>query len=143
MQIVGLGVLTLIPILAIFKVFGDGDASVSGRSATLALTVDYPPRLRYGTAEVLVAEVTNSSAAVMDTLKVIFDSTYVGKLAEARFAPPVSRAYELDLLNVRPGESRRVELDFYAEQYWSHGGSVLAAHGGDTARVMVQTFVLP
>ena len=143
MQTAGLALLVLIPLLALFKVFGRGEASVTGRSGSLTLTVDYPPRLRFGTAEVLVTEVTNSGAGVMDSITVIFDSSYVSKVAEPRFTPPVTRAFELDLVNVHPGESRRIELDFYAEEYWSHSGVILAIHAGDTARVRVQTFVLP
>ena len=143
MQMAGLALLVLIPLLALFEVFGQGDASVTGRSGALTLTVEYPPRLRFGTAEVIVTQVTNTSSAVMDTITVIFDSSLVSKVAEPRFTPPVTRAFELDLLHVRPGESRRIELDFYAEEYWSHTGNVLAVHAGDTARARVQTFVLP
>lgn len=142
-QILGLGLLVLIPVLALFKLFGQGEAFASGRSSTLALTVEYPPRLRHGTAEVVVTEVRNTTAALMDTITVIFDSSYVSKVAEPRFTPPVTRAFELDLANVRPGESRRIELAFHAEDYWSHSGVILAVHRGDTARVRVQTFVLP
>ena len=143
MQMAGLALLVLIPVLALFKVFGQGEASVTGRSRTLTLTVEYPPRLRHGTAEVLVTLVRNAGPEVMDTITVIFDSSYVSKVSEPRFTPPVTRAFELDLLDVRPGESRRIELDFYAEEYGSRSGHVLAVHAGDTARVKVQTFVLP
>ena len=142
-QILGLSVLVLIPVLALFKLFGQGEASASGHSSALQLTVEYPPRLRHGTAEVVVTEVRNNSAAAMDTLTVIFDSSYVSKVAEPRFTPPVTRAFELDLLDVQPGESRRIELAFYAEDYWSHSGNISAVHRGDTARVTVQTFVFP
>lgn len=142
-QLLGLAMLVVIPVLALFEVFGQGEALVSTRSRTLDLAVEYPPRLRYGTAEVLVVEVRNSGAAVMDTVTLVFDSSYVSKMAEPRFTPPATRAFELDLLAVRPGESRRVELAFYAEEYLSHSGEILAAHAGDTARVKVSTFVLP
>ena len=143
MQMAGLALLVLIPLLALFELFGQGEASATGRSAALTLTVEYPPRLRFGTAEVLVTQVTNTGAELMDTVTVIFDSSYVSKVAEPRFTPPVTRAFELDLVNVRPGESRRIELDFYADEYWSHRGEILAVHAGDTARVRIQTFVLP
>ena len=142
-QLLGLAVLVLIPVLALFQVFGQGEAHVSARSVGLNLALEYPPRLRHGTVDVLVAEIQNSSGALMDTVTVVFDSTYVSKMAEPRFTPPVTRAFELDLLNVQPGESRRIELTFHADEYWSHSGYVLASHRGDTARVKVQTFVLP
>ena len=142
-QMVGLAALMLIPILALFSVFGLGEAFVSGRSSALALTVEYPPRLRHGAADVVVTEVTNTSSSAMDTVTVIFDSSYVGKVSEPRFTPPVSRAFELDLVNIAPGESRRIELAFYADEYLSHSGEIRAAHGADTARVTVETFVFP
>lgn len=142
-QMLGLGALFLIPLLALFKVFGQGDALVTGRSRALELTVEYPPRLRHGTSEVIVAVVRNSSGALLDTVTVIFDSSYVSGVAEPRFTPPVTRAFELDMEDVRPGESRRIELAFYAEEYWWHRGEILAVHGGDTVRVNVQTFVFP
>lgn len=142
-QMAGLGALLLIPILALFRVFGLGEASVTARSSALELTVEYPPRLRYGTAEVVVADIKNTSSAAMETVTVIFDSSYLSKVSEPRFTPPTARAFELDLVNVAPGETRRIELAFYADEYWSHSGEIRAAHATDTARVVVETFVFP
>lgn len=143
MQSVGLAVLLLIPILALFRLFGQGEAFVTGQSGQLKITAEYSERLRHGSADVLVAQVTNSGANAMDTVTVIFDSTYMSRLSEPRFTPPVARAFELDLIDIGPGETRRIELDFYAEENWSHEGDILAVHAGDTARVTVKTFVFP
>lgn len=142
-QMLGIGLLMLIPVLALFNVFGDGDATVRARSSTLSMTVEYSPRLRHATADVVVAEIRNSSGAFMDTVTVIFDSSYVSKVSEPRFTPPASRAFELDLLAMRPGESRRIELAFSSENYGWHSGDILALHKGDTARVSVRTLVFP
>ncbi|MGI8618385.1 MAG: hypothetical protein ACR2L6_04750 [Gemmatimonadaceae bacterium] len=142
-QLAGLGILVLIPILALFRVFGEREASVTGQAGALALAVEYSPQLRHGSSDIVVAMVTNAGGSVMDTVTVAFDSNYVSRVAEPRFVPPATRALELDLINVVPGEARRIELWFYAEDYGSHRGHITAAHAGDTARVNVGTLVFP
>lgn len=142
-QIAGLSVLILIPILALFKVFGEGQASAAGRGGAIAIYVDYPPRIRYGSVETVIALVTNAGGARLDTVTVRFDSSYVARVSEPHFVPPATRAFEVELANVAPGEMRRVELAFHTEDYGRHRGLVSAWHAGDTARVMISTIVLP
>jgi hypothetical protein len=142
-QVAGLAVLILIPILALFKVFGEGQASAAGRTGDIAIFVDYPPRVRYGSAETVVTFVTNAGGARLDTVTVRFDSGYVARVSEPHFVPRATRAFEVELANVAPGETRRVELAFHTEDYGRHSGLISAWHGGDTARTMISTIVLP
>jgi len=130
-QLVGLVALVLVPVLAMFKAFGDGEASVAGQAGPLRIAVDFPPR------------VTNTGGSTLDTVRVLFDSSYVVRVLEPRFLPAASRAFEVDLADVAPGESRRVELSFYADDYGRSRGAVAAHHAGDSARVMIATFVFP
>lgn len=53
LQLVGLGLLMLIPVLAAFKVFGAGSATAAARGAALRMSVEYPPRIRRGSMEVV------------------------------------------------------------------------------------------
>ena len=142
-QLLGIGVLVLIPVLAMFKVFGAGQASITGQAGAIRIDVDYPPRIRHGSTEMVTALVTNLGASAMDTMTVVFDSSYVGRVLEPRFLPSASRAFEVDLIGVAPRETRKVQLGFYAEDYGRHAGSVSARHAGDTARAAIATFVFP
>lgn len=142
-QLLGVGVLVLIPVLSVSKVFGDGQALVSGQAGAIRIDVDYPPRMRHGSTEMVTVLVANLGPSAMDTVTVVFDSSYLGKVLEPQFVPSASRAFEVDLIGVAPRETRKVQLGFYPEDYGRHAGSVSARHAGDTARAALTTFVFP
>lgn len=142
-QLLGVAVLVLIPVLSMFKVFGAGQASVTGQAGSIRIEVDYPPRIRHGNTDMVMVLVTNVSGSAMDTITVDFDSSYVGRVLEPRFVPSASRALQVDLIGVAPSETRKVQVGFYAEDYGRHVGFVSARHAGDTARAALATIVFP
>lgn len=142
-QVAGLVLVGLIPVLAMFKVFGAGQTFETEQSGVLSLAVDYPSRIRFGSAEAITLLVTNTGGSLVDTVLVRFDSNYVARFTEPQFTPAPVRAYEVELTGMAAGESRRVVFAFYAADYGRHRGYVAASRRGDTARVMISTFVFP
>ncbi|MCR4340360.1 MAG: hypothetical protein NUW01_10800 [Gemmatimonadaceae bacterium] len=143
LQLVGLGLIMLIPVLAAFKVFGAGSATAADRGAALRMSVEYPPRIRRGSMEVVAVLVTNAGPSPLDTVTVRFDSAYVARFTDPQFVPSPSRAFEVELADVAPGETRRVQLGMRANEYGRHRGRIDAIHAGDSAGVGISTVVLP
>ena len=144
LQAIGIPILALPAVLALFGVFGERRASVEAAGGALELRVDYPERYRYMTIDNLEILVRNVSAAAIDTLTVGIDSTYVSGFSQVTFVPGADEAYEVDLLGVEPGEWRRVHLELQGEDYGRHRGRVRATTGGaDTVGVEISTRIFP
>jgi hypothetical protein len=142
-QMAGLGLIMLIPVLAAFEVFGEGSATVVHSGSALAISAEYPARIRHGTPEEVTVLATNRSPSPLDTVTVRFDSSYVARFTDPQFVPSISDAYEVELADVGPGETRAIRLGIRANEYGRHRGSIAAFHGADTARVTISTIVFP
>lgn len=144
LQLVGLGLIMLVPVLAAFRVFGAGSAIVSADGEGLRVSVEYPPRVRHGSMEIVAVLLSNRGPTALDTVTIRFDSSYVAKFTDPQFVPSPSRAFEVELTDVGPGESRRVQLGLRANEYGRHAGRIAAATpAGDSASVAVVTLVFP
>lgn len=142
-QMVGLGLIMLIPVLAAFEVFGEGSASAAHRASALAIVAEYPARIRHGTPEEVTVLATNRGPSPLDTVTVRFDTSYVARFTDPQFVPSTGDAYDVELTGVGPGETRVIRLGVRANEYGRHRGSIAAFHGADTARVTVSTIVFP
>ena len=61
LQLIGIPLLALLPILALIGIFGESMSSVQASNAEIALQVDYVSRLRYRMQDALTVAVTNLS----------------------------------------------------------------------------------
>ncbi len=135
--------LMAIPVLAAFEVFGQGSSTVNYRGSTLGIFAEYPSRIRHGTQEEVTVHVTNRGSVALDTVTVLFDSSYVARFGAVQFLPSPTDVYVVKLAGVGTGETRAVRLSLRANKYGRHRGRIAAAHAGDTARVTVNTIVFP
>lgn len=150
-QKLGVPLLFLIPILALFGVLGPNEEAVTVRGESLSLDVSYPTRFRYKTIAPMSIRVTNISSQTAPTVTVKLDREYLGAFSNLSFQPSVDEvsdeAYYVFLNNLAAGETRRVELEMQAEAYWVQRGMTEAAVGGaeapPDAAVTLETFVLP
>src|SRR5688500_4468997 len=81
-QMVGMGLIMLIPVLAAFEVFGEGSATTAHRGSALAISAEYPARIRHGTPEEVTVRATNLGPVPLDTVTVRFDSNYVSRFTD-------------------------------------------------------------
>lgn len=142
-QMLGLGLIALIPVLAAFEVFGEGTATAAHAGAGLEISAEYPARIRHGTPEEVTVLATNRGPSPRDTVTVRFDSSYVSRFTDPQFVPSTGDAYEVELADVAPGETRIVRLGVRGNEYGRHRGEIAAYHGTDTARVTISTIVFP
>lgn len=144
-QWIGLPLIFLVPILALLGVFGESREVVEGRSDELRMTVEYPTLYRYKQIDRVQVLVTNESNTTLDTVVVAFDPAYVSRFSTLMFIPSAKVPFDVELLDVGPGQTRRVWAELQGEAYGRHRGTIEAYRQGglDTARVFVSTVIFP
>jgi hypothetical protein len=86
--------------------------------------VQYPTRIRYKQIDPIRITVKNRTTEKLGTLTVALDRTYVEAFSDVRAVPSFARPWEVELHEVRPGETRRVEVVLQGERYGLHRGTV-------------------
>jgi hypothetical protein len=142
-QLVGFPIMLLIPILALFGVFGESEAHARAKSASLEMMVSYPSRMHYRQVQSLQVTVRNLAPTMADTVKVAFDTSYISRFTGVRFDPSAKTAYVVDLTDVKPSESRLISVELEGQVYGSQRSRVVARHGADSAMVHLRTLVFP
>lgn len=145
-QLIGVGLLLLCILPGIFGVFGTATNRVITREAPLQLEVSYPQRTLYGRTETIEVNVTNTGTENLDFVVVRFSRGFLDSLSPT-FKPGVdnilSEAYEVELNDVRPNQTRAVLVEVHADAYWRHEGFVEAAASGTTVRTHIHSFIFP
>ena len=116
----------VIPIAALFGLFGERTALARAKSAGLDVVVSYPERFRYRQLQPLRLTVRNLSAQPIDTLTVSFDTSYISRFSSVRFDPPTKKAYVIELTDVKPMESRFIAVELWGQDYGMHRGVIVA-----------------
>jgi hypothetical protein len=142
-QWIGLPALAAVPLLAVFGFFGERRAEEHAKSSSIALDVWSPERFRYRQVQSLDITVRNVSRRAIDTLEVSLDTAYMSRFSSVRIQPSPRRTFVVALTDVKPGEARLVSAELWGERYGRHRGRIVAAAGGDTASVWVNTLVFP
>ena len=142
-QWIGFPILLAVPILALLGLFGETRAQAHSTNGSIDLQVSYPARFRYRQVQSVRVSVRNLSPIVADTMMVSFDTGYVSRFSSVRFDPATNSAYTVDLVDVKPSESRLISVELWGQDYGSHRGTVVARHGSDSAIVHLRTFVFP
>jgi hypothetical protein len=142
-QLIGVPLLALIPLLAIFGAFGERwETQIADRGA-LHTVVEFPDRFRAKLSKPISVLVENRSAMTLDSVEVAFDSSYVERFAGVSFLPDVRHAYTVVLHDVKPGETQRVHVELEGDRAGRHRGRVVVRSGGDSSVVSIHTIVFP
>ncbi len=149
-QWIGLPLLMLLPILALFGVFGEASTAVSDSSDVLDMEVEYATRYRYRMLNTMEVSLENLSAQAIPTLTVRFDEDYISKFSSVVFSPQLDKITDEDyvvyLQDVQPGDIRIVNIEMQGDRYGRHSGVVSATAGEDShgrVQVEVSTFIFP
>jgi len=142
-QWLGLPLIILVPVLALFGVFGEHRSEIQLRGRALSVIVRYPDRFRYRQLQRLDIALRNTSTRTIDTLRVSFDTSYISRFSSVRIVPSPRLAFVVDLLGVAPGETRLITGELWGEQYGLHRGRIVASAGSDSAVVEIRTLVFP
>lgn len=148
LQIVGLPILALFPLLALVGAFGLDLAERTSRGSGLEVAVEYPSRARLRSGGSLVVEVRNDSDGHVDGVTVLVERNYLDGFSEVAFAPSATALtethYRIDLGRLDVGETLAVTADLRPREYWRHRGTVsVSAEGIDTIEIELSSFVFP
>jgi hypothetical protein len=148
MQMVGMTLIILIPVLALLGFFGQVEARAAAASESFTVLAEYPERSRHRLFEVVTVTVTNVSQQPYDTVTVGISESYVASFAEVAFDIEVERitpeAYVFELTDFQPGDSRIIGIELRADQYGQRDGFVrVAALGAESVELAISTFVFP
>lgn len=140
----GVFFLFLIPVLALFGVFGEGTKEMRETAQGLEAVIRYPTVARYGQSGSLQIELINRSDQAMDDLKTVFTADYIHQFSDVSFVPESIRTYEVHVGTLAPGRSRFVLVQMKANQYGRHDGEVRVLNStSDLMSVPVRTVVFP
>jgi hypothetical protein len=142
-QKLGLPVIIAIPILTLLGVFGEHRGETHATSRSIGVEIRYPDRFRYRQVESLDIMVWNRTGSEIDTIQVWIDTAYVTRFSSVRIEPEPIGAFSIDLLHVKPGESRLVTAELWGERYGRHRGQIIVSTHRDTATAVISTFVFP
>lgn len=142
-QKLGLPLLALVPLLALFGVFGDSQKTIVIASPSLGITINYPERMRYRQSERLDISVVNRGSHVLDTVLLSVDTSYLSRFIDVRGNSSPTKDFSVPLLAMRPGEARLVTIELTGDRYWRHPATVSATSGLERTTVAFSTFVFP
>lgn len=140
---VGMAIIAAIPVCAAFGLFGSSATTGSASSPSIEVTVDYPTRCRYEVLELLEVRVRNRSSQTIEEVTVVFDPSYLNGFSQAQFTPSPERAFEVELKQLKPGETQLISAEIQGEKYGRYRGAIVARAGAESASVDVSTFIFP
>lgn len=142
-QWIGIPILLVIPILAMFGVFGAHTRTEQVRAGRLAVAIMYPDRVRYRQTLGAQLAVQNTGTDPIDTIIVQYDTTYLNAFLISGAVPGLGSSYAAPIISVQPGETRVTTLVLAGDRRGRARGSVRVSAGADTVRIPLSTFVFP
>jgi hypothetical protein len=137
----------MIPILALFGVFGETVDEATESSRELEMHVRFPTRFRYKMIDTITVSVRNASNQPITSVHITFDRAYIESFSTVTFIPSVKQVtetvYIVELTDLRPGEVQVVSLSVQAEKYGNHQGVITVKPDGEDglqARLTTLTF---
>lgn len=150
-----IGFLVLVPLLALFHVFGPREATATAAVGGIELHVRYPSVLRHGLRRPFEVNVRSTLPSALSGVTLHLDRAFIDHFSEVDLTPQPEKvtatSYEIPLGDLRPDETRRVSGHIKGEEYFTRRGVVWVTAHADAAsvsdaaarRVEVATFVFP
>lgn len=143
LQRVGIPILFLIPILALFGVLGEHFTTARAKGAGVAFDVRYPDRAHYRQPLSIRMRVRNVSGARIDTATVTLDTAFMAAFSDVSVSATLNGAYVARLTALAPGETRELTAMVSGERAGCHAGSISVATPLGTVRAPASTFIFP
>lgn len=146
-QKVAIPLLLLVPVLAVFGLFGETSATTEANAESLTLEVEYPDRMHSGMGNELSIEVANTGSQDLPTVQVEITQTYLSRFDNLHFTPDIAQmtgeAAVIELHDLTAGSSQFITMRFEGLWVGSQKGQIQARADADVVRAEIQTFVFP
>lgn len=142
-ELIGIALFAMLPLCALLGVFGP---AASGRAATgysLSVEAQYPTKLRFEMKDRLDLLVRNTGSKPLEKVSVRFSGNYLQAFSAVSFVPDATRAYEVELEKVLPGETRLISAELTADSYGRHQGQIVVSAGATRLVLPVSTITFP
>lgn len=138
----------LVPVLALFGMFGETADSVSAASTEVELRVEYPTRFRYKLIHPITVFLHNNSEQSFSIVQVGFAREYVEGFSMVTFTPTVKHItdtfYFVEINDLGPGETRVVSVTVQADKFGRHTGRItVRPDNAEELQVSISTFSFP
>jgi hypothetical protein len=140
-QMIGVPLIALLPILALFRVFGDGIEFAKSSMASLKTEVEYPLKFKFKQSKILRVKVTNISEQTLDTVTVSIDTAYLSRFRNVSITPEAAEAYVVELTAIEPHEKREVIAEIEAKNYGEQRGVVTISTKQDTIKHPIKSII--
>jgi hypothetical protein len=146
-QKVAIPLLLLVPLLALFGIFGETTATAASHAESLTLEVDYPDRMHSGMGNELSIQVINTGTQDLPTVQVEIPQSYLASFDHLQFTPDVTqisnRAATIELHDLIAGSSQFILIRFDGLWVGSHTGEIVARAETAEVSIEIRTFVFP
>ncbi|HSI73890.1 MAG TPA: hypothetical protein VK934_12005 [Fimbriimonas sp.] len=146
-QALGLPLIALLPLLALFRVFDTTLETAKATQNGLTLVVRYPVKLRHRTIEPMQLSVRNDSHSVREKIELKVNREFIQRFRDASFNPNITevdeQSYIVEFLDVMPGELRTLEIDLEAATAGTLTAHCSAKAGESEVGTDVSTWIYP
>jgi hypothetical protein len=150
LQAVGIPILALIPIAALFGLFDSSNGSLEATGQGIRLQVAYPKRLRFETNKPVVIMVWNDTGQAIPKATLKISRQYIDEFERAEFTPDADsatdEAYLFELRDLKPGEPQKVggRLEFDHLKTGMHAGEIsVSINDRNVVSADFKTFLFP
>lgn len=143
LEIVGVGIMALLPLAAITGAFGPATAREAARAGSLTIEAEYPARIRNAMTERITVDLSNEAATPLSDIEVAFEPAFVEAFENLMFTPEPEHPYVFTVDTLEPGETRRIAIEVLAREYGRHEGTIAVGYAGGAAELPVRTTIFP
>ncbi|MDX2136602.1 MAG: hypothetical protein SF123_00780 [Chloroflexota bacterium] len=141
-QVIGIGIMTLLIVAALLGIFGATTDTVQASTRELTLALEYGSRIRYGQPQTLNIAVTNHSDQPLEGAFVRLERDYLAHFSDIQIIPSNVRitddSYEMLLDPIEAGGARFVMIEMRAERAGMYESVIVLATGEGAALVTVR-----
>lgn len=147
-QVIGLPILALLPVLALFGVFGLASERTGEEAGQFEVSLRYDTRTRLGKDATIDVEIRNGSNATVAAPVVAITRNYLEGFSDLAFTPDDVKIdashYLIELEPIPPGASAVVTVEMTPLRYWSRQGELtVTGLGEEEFRFGLRTLVYP
>lgn len=147
-QFLFLPVLVLLPVLAFFGVFGLAKVTNTVEAGPLAVTAEYPRRIRYGVSDGARIRISNDGATPVSGVRLAIGRDWLEHFGNVSFVPSpfelTADEYRFELGDIPAGESRLIVVELTADGYLDRSGAVtVTGEATGSAHLELTTFIFP
>jgi hypothetical protein len=146
-QVIGISLLFLIPILALFGFVGETTTVLHATGDSLDVMVSYSNRINLQSFVEMEIAILNTSNEALSRVNVSIEKAFLDNFSEISFLVDISEitdeAYMIELLDLEPKETQIIRFSSRGTVFGSHQGIIMVSTGEDAVSILVETLIFP